>query len=316
METIGSPVLWGGFIAFVLAMLALDLGVFHKTAHRISVKEAAAWSVVWVGLAALFNVGVYFMFGPDRALEFTTGYVIEKALSVDNIFVFLVLFTFFAVPDTLQHRVLFWGVLGALVMRAIFIFAGGAFLAKFHWAIYVFGGILALTGLKLLRAGDEKVDPNKNFAVRFFRKIMPVTDGYRGDKFIVRENGVRMATPLLLCLVAVEATDLIFAVDSIPAIFAVTRDPFIVFTSNIFAILGLRSLFFMLAGVMDRFKYLKPGLAFVLLFVGTKMLIIDFYKIPVLASLGVIFGILTVAIVASLIATRARPESAPVTPPA
>jgi tellurite resistance protein TerC len=319
MESIGSPVLWGGFIAFVLAMLALDLGVFHKTAHRISVKEAAAWSVVWVGLAALFNVGVYFMFGPDRALEFTTGYVIEKALSVDNIFVFLVLFTFFAVPDTLQHRVLYWGVLGALVMRAIFIFAGGAFLAKFHWAIYVFGGILALTGLKLLRAGDEKVDPNKNFAVRFFRKIMPVTDGYRGDKFIVRENGVRMATPLLLCLVAVEATDLIFAVDSIPAIFAVTRDPFIVFTSNIFAILGLRSLFFMLAGVMDRFKYLKPGLAFVLLFVGTKMLIIDFYKIPVLASLGVIFGILTVAIVASLIATRARPESGspparPVTP--
>jgi tellurite resistance protein TerC len=309
MESIGSPVLWGGFIAFVLGMLALDLGVFHKTAHRISVKEAAAWSVVWIGLAAVFNVGVYFMFGPDRALEFTTGYVIEKALSVDNIFVFLVLFTFFAVPDTLQHRVLFWGVLGALVMRAIFIFAGGAFLAKFHWAIYVFGGILALTGLKLLRAGDEKVDPDKNFAVRLFRKLMPVTDGYRGDKFIVRENGVRMATPLLLCLVAVEATDLIFAVDSIPAIFAVTRDPFIVFTSNIFAILGLRSLFFMLAGVMDRFKYLKPGLAFVLLFVGTKMLIIDFYKVPVLASLGIVFGILAVAVIASLIATRARPES-------
>jgi tellurite resistance protein TerC len=226
-----------------------------------------------------------------------------------------VLFSFFAVPDTLQHRVLYWGVLGALVMRAIFIFAGGAFLAKFHWAIYVFGGILALTGLKLLRAGDEKVDPDKNFAVRLFRKLMPVTDGYRGKHFIVRENGVRMATPLLLCLVAVEATDLIFAVDSIPAIFAVTRDPFIVFTSNIFAILGLRSLFFMLAGVMDRFKYLKPGLAFVLLFVGTKMLIIDFYKIPVLASLAAVFGILAVAIVASLVATRVRPEAVPPVPP-
>ncbi len=314
LETIGSPALWGGFILFVLAMLALDLGVFHKTAHRISVKEALGWSGVWIGLAAVFNVLVYYWFGPERALEFTTGYVIEKALSVDNIFVFLVLFSFFAVPDNLQHRVLFWGVLGALIMRAIFIFAGGAFLAKFHWAIYVFGGILALTGLKLLRAGEEKVDPNKNIAVRLFRRLLPVTDGYRGDKFLVRENGVRMATPLLLCLVAVEATDVIFAVDSIPAIFAVTQDPFIVFTSNIFAILGLRSLFFLLAGVMDRFKYLKPGLAFVLLFVGTKMLIVDYYKIPVLVSLAVIFGILALAIVASLVATRGGPKTAPASP--
>ena len=317
MESIGSPALWLGFIVFVLAMLALDLGVFHKTAHRITVKEALGWSVVWIGLAAVFNAGVYFWFGPERALEFTTGYVIEKALSVDNIFVFLVLFSFFGVPETLKHRVLFWGVLGALILRAIFIFAGGALLAKFHWTIYVFGGILALTGLKLLFAGDEKVDPDRNFAVRLFRRFMPVTDGYRGDKFIVREDGVRKATPLLLCLVAVEATDLIFAVDSIPAIFAVTRDPFIVFTSNIFAILGLRALFFLLADVMDRFKYLKPGLAFVLLFVGAKMLIVDFYKIPVLVSLGAVFGILGVAIVASLVVTgraRAAAPAAPVLP--
>jgi tellurite resistance protein TerC len=316
LESIGSPALWVGFIVFVLAMLALDLGVFHKAAHRVSLKEAAVWSVVWVSLAAVFNVGVYYWFGPDRALEFTTGYLIEKALSVDNIFVFLVLFSFFAVPDIYQHRVLFWGVLGALIMRAIFIFAGGAFLAKFHWAIYVFGGILALTGLKLLRSGDEQVDPEKNFAVRFLRKFVPVTNGYRGDKFFVRENGVRMATPLFLCLVAVEATDLVFAVDSIPAIFAVTRDPFIVFTSNIFAILGLRSLFFLLAGVMDRFVYLKTGLAFVLLFVGGKMLVMDWYKVPVLASLGIVFGILAVAVVASLLVTRRKPdENTPTAPP-
>ena len=316
LESIGSPALWVGFIVFVLAMLALDLGVFHKAAHRVSLKEAAVWSVVWVSLAAVFNVGVYYWFGPDRALEFTTGYLIEKALSVDNIFVFLVLFSFFAVPDIYQHRVLFWGVLGALIMRAIFIFAGGAFLAKFHWAIYVFGGILALTGLKLLRSGDEQVDPEKNFAVRFLRKFVPVTNGYRGDKFFVRENGVRMATPLFLCLVAVEATDLVFAVDSIPAIFAVTRDPFIVFTSNIFAILGLRSLFFLLAGVMDRFVYLKTGLAFVLLFVGGKMLVMDWYKVPVLASLGIVFGILAIAVVASLLVTRRKPdENTPTAPP-
>lgn len=318
LESIGSPALWLGFIVFVLAMLALDLGVFHKAAHRVSLKEAAGWSVVWVSLAMVFNFGVYVWFGPDRALEFTTGYLIEKALSVDNIFVFLVLFSFFKVPEIYQHRVLFWGVLGALVMRAIFIFAGGAFLAKFHWAIYVFGGILAITGLKLLRAGDEHVDPEKNFAVRFLRKFLPVTDGFRGDKFFVRENGARMATPLFVCLGAVEATDVVFAVDSIPAIFAVTQDPFIVFTSNIFAILGLRSLFFLLAGVMDRFVYLKTGLAFILLFVGGKMLVMDWYKVPVLASLGIVFGILAVAIVASLVVTRRAPAGSgnpPATPP-
>lgn len=306
LESIGSPALWGGFILFVLAMLALDLGVFHRTAHKVTMKEAVTWSLVWVGLAALFGLGVYFLYGRQLALEFATGYVIEKALSVDNIFVMLVLFSFFAVPSAYQHRVLFWGVLGALVMRAVFILAGSAFLARFHWAIYVFGGILALTGLKLLRAGDEHVDPERNFAVRLARRFMPVSHTFDGHRFFTRVDGVRMATPLFLCLVAVEATDLIFAVDSIPAIFAVTKDPFIVFTSNIFAILGLRSLFFLLAGVMDRFVYLKIGLAFVLLFVGGKMLAMEWVKIPVGVSLLVVFGILAVSVVASLVATRRK----------
>ena len=300
LESVGSPALWGGFILFVLAMLALDLGVFHRTAHQVTLREAATWSAVWVGLATLFGLGIYLLFGRQLALEFATGFLIEKALSVDNLFVMLVLFSFFAVPAAYQHRVLFWGVLGALVMRAVFILAGGAFLARFHWAIYVFGGILLLTGLKLLRAGDEPVDPERNFAVRLARRFLPVSRTFDGHRFFTRQDGARAATPLLLCLVAVEATDLVFAVDSIPAIFAVTRDPFIVFTSNIFALLGLRSLFFLLAGVMDRFVYLKVGLAFVLLFVGGKMLAMDWVEIPVGLSLGVVFGILTLAVGASL----------------
>lgn len=303
-DSIGSPLLWGGFLCFVLAMLALDLGVFHRKAHTVSIREAAIWSAVWVGFAVLFGAGVHYWYGPERALEFATGYVIEKALSVDNIFVFVVIFGYFAVPNALQHRVLFWGILGALVMRAIFIMLGGAFLAKFHWAIYVFGGILVVTGIKLLIQRNEHYDPAGNPIVKLFRRFMPVSDKYDGQNFFTRIDGRRVATPLFLALLVVEATDVVFAVDSIPAIFAITKDPFIVFTSNIFAILGLRSLYFLLAGVVDKFRYLKLGLSFVLVFVGLKMLLVDYYKVPVGLSLAIIAGILGGSVIASLIANR------------
>ena len=312
VETIGSPLLWVGFITFVLVMLVIDLGVFHRKAHEVSLKEAGIWSAVWVALAVVFNVGVYAWFGPDRALEFTTGYLIEKALAVDNIFVFVVIFSTFAVPPIYQHRVLFWGVLGALAMRAAFIVVGGAFLQRFHWAIYVFGAILAITGVKLLIQRHQELHPERNPLVRAFRKLFPVTNDFAGDKFTVLREGKRYATPLLLALVAVEVTDLIFAVDSIPAIFAITSDPFIVFTSNIFAMLGLRSLYFLLAGVITKFVYLKAGLSVVLVFVGAKMLLMDVYKLPVAASLGIIAGILVTAVVASLLRapTPKKPLSA------
>lgn len=300
----GSPLLWGGFTLFVLGMLALDLGVFHRTAHAVTLKEAAIWSTVWVTLAVVFTAGVHTWFGPERALEFATGYVIEKALSVDNIFVFVVIFSYFAVPGALQHRVLFWGILGALVMRAFFILVGGAFLAKFHWAIYVFGGILVLTGIKLLMQRSEAYDPAANPVVRLFKRFFPVSDTFDGDRFFTRRGSTMVATPLFLALLVVEATDVVFAVDSIPAIFAVTKDPFIVFTSNIFAILGLRSLYFLLAGVIDKFRYLKVGLAFVLVFVGGKMLLADIYKVPVGVSLGVIGGILVLSVLASLVPAK------------
>jgi tellurite resistance protein TerC len=293
--------MWVGFFVFVLALLALDLGVFHKKAHDVSLKEAGAWSAVWFGLAAAFNVGVYLLFGPERAVEFATGYLIEKALAVDNIFVFVILFSYFAVPTILQHRVLFWGILGALAMRAAFILAGGAFLAKYHFAIYVFGAILVLTGVKLLVQKEQDQDMGKSLFVRALRRVFPVTDGYRGERFLVKENGKWLVTPLMLALLTVELTDVVFAVDSIPAIFAVTRDPFIVFTSNIFAILGLRSLYFLLAGVVQKFHYLKTGLALILVFVGAKMALTDVYKLPIAASLGVIAGILAASILASMI---------------
>ncbi len=300
-ETIGSPLLTAGFLAFVLAMLAIDLGVFHKNAHEVSLKEAGIWSTVWIALAVVFNVGVYEWFGRERALEFTTGYLIEKALAVDNIFVFVVIFSTFAVPAIYQHRVLFWGVLGALAMRAAFILAGGAFLQRFHWAIYVFGALLAVTGVKLLLQRNQEIHPEHNPLVRRFQRIVPMTPEFHGDKFTVSRNGRLYGTPLLLALVAVEVTDLIFAVDSIPAIFAVTSDPFLVFTSNIFAILGLRSLYFLLAGIITKFVYLKVGLSFVLIFVGAKMLVVDVYKVPIGASLAVIAGILGLSMVISLL---------------
>ncbi len=309
MET-SSIWLWVGFNVFVLGMLALDLGVFHRKAHVVSFKEAGIWSAVWIGLALLFNAGIWRFLGPQKGVEFLTGYLIEKSLSVDNIFVFALIFAYFAVPQEYQHRVLFWGILGALVMRAIFIAAGAALIANFHWIIYVFGAFLILTGIKMAFAPDKGLEPEKNPVVRLVRRLMPVTERYHGQKFFARENGALAATPLFLVLALVETTDLIFAVDSIPAIFAVTSDPFIVYTSNVFAILGLRSLYFLLAGVMSKFEYLKLGLAAILVFVGTKMAIVDLYKIPSAISLGVVAAILAVAIGASLLRARWREAAA------
>ncbi|MCX8072310.1 MAG: TerC family protein [Candidatus Binatia bacterium] len=294
-------ILWVGFNCFVLAMLALDLGVFHRRAHAVSLREAAIWSVVWVVLALAFNGLVYWAWGYERALEFLTGYLIEKSLSVDNLFVFLMIFSYFAVPAIYQHRVLYWGILGALVMRGIFIATGVALMNRFHWMIYVFGGFLVVTGIRLLFSGDKEVEPARNPVVKLVRRVIPVTEDYRGQSFFVRDQRRLWATPLLLVLIVVETTDLVFALDSIPAIFAVTKDPFIVYTSNVFAILGLRALYFLLAGVMDMFRFLQIGLAVVLTFVGTKMLVSEFYKIPIGWSLAVVAGVLSVAVLASLL---------------
>jgi len=308
-DSVGTPALWAGFVLFVLAMLALDLGVFHRKAHAIGTREALAWSSFWVALALVFNLGVARWFGPERGVEFLTGYLIEKALSVDNIFVFLVIFSYFGVPAAYQHRVLFWGVLGAIVFRVTFILLGSALIGAFHWVIYLFGGLLILTGVKMLRAGDERVHPERNPILRLLRRYVPVTADYQGPRFLVRAEGRLFATPLLLVLAVVEATDVVFAVDSIPAIFAITLDPFIVFTSNIFAILGLRALYFLLAGVMNRFHYLKPGLSLILVFVGVKMVASDIYKIPVALSLAVVAGVLTLAVAASWLRPRAVPRA-------
>jgi tellurite resistance protein TerC len=302
--------LWIGFNLFVLAMLALDLGVFHRKAHAVSGKEALAWSLVWISLALVFNAIIYFYWdrmvpdstytNRDAALAFFTGYLIEKSLSVDNIFVFILIFSFFTVPSAYQHRVLFWGILGALIMRGALIALGAALLEQFHWIIYIFGAFLIFTGARMALQRDESVQPDKNPVVKFFRRFMPVTENFEKDKFFVRRLGRFMATPLFLILLVVESTDLVFAVDSIPAIFAVTQDPFIVYTSNVFAILGLRALYFLLADVIDKFQYLKFGLSAVLVFIGIKMVIVDFYKIPIGVSLGVVAGILTISILASL----------------
>ena len=306
--------LWVGFNVFVLAMLALDLGVFHRKAHVVSFKESITWTVVWVVLALVFNVGVWHYAGSQKALEFFTGYLIEKSLSVDNVFVFALLFSYFAVPAVYQHKVLFWGILGALIMRAIMIGVGAALITKFTWVIYIFGAFLILTGIKMVVKRDEEIHPERNPVVRWFKKLMPVTADYRGDRFFVRENGVRMATPLFVVLLLVEFTDLIFAVDSIPAIFAVTTDPFIVYTSNVFAILGLRSLYFALAGVMDKFHYLKVGLGVVLAFVGVKMLLAHTaWKITTLLSLGVVILILAVSVVVSLLRPKKSVKLMPAT---
>jgi tellurite resistance protein TerC len=294
--------LFVGFNAFVLVMLALDLGVFHRHAHVVSLRESITWTFVWVALALAFNAGVWHYAGEQKALEFFTGYVIEKSLSVDNVFVFALLFSYFAVPPLYQHKVLFWGILGALIMRAVMIGLGAALITKFTWIIYIFGAFLILTGVKMVFKREEEIHPERNPVVRLFKRMMPVTKDYREDRFFVVEQGRRAATPLFVVLLLVEFTDLIFAVDSIPAIFAVTTDPFIVYTSNIFAIMGLRSLYFALAGVMDTFHYLKMGLGVVLSFVGVKMLLTHTaYKIDTLVSLGVIVGVLAVAVIASLV---------------
>jgi tellurite resistance protein TerC len=306
----GTIWLWIGFNLFVLMMLALDLGVFHRKAHVISIREATTWSVVWIALAMVFNLGLYFFWNQvsptseytnsEASLAFFTGYLIEKSLSIDNIFVFVLLFTFFAVPAAYQHRVLFWGIIGALLMRGLLIAVGATLLKEFHWIIYVFGAFLIFTGIRMALHRNEEMHPERNPLIKFIRGIMPVTDNYEGDKFFIRRAGKLIATPLFLVLLLVESTDLIFAVDSIPAIFAVTEDPFIVYTSNVFAILGLRSLYFLLAGVVDKFYYLKLGLSVVLVFVGIKMVTVDLYKIPVGLSLGVIASILAISVIASL----------------
>jgi tellurite resistance protein TerC len=288
-------------------MLALDLAVFHRKAHTVSLREALNWSIVWVALSLIFNAGIYYFWGQEKALEFLTGYVIEKALSVDNLFVFIVIFSYFSVPAMYHHRVLFWGILGALVMRALFIAGGVALLNSFHWMIYVFGGFLILTGIKMLFAGDEEVHPEKNPVLRLLRRLMPVTKEYHGQSFFIRDGGKLWATPLLLVLVVVETTDVIFAVDSIPAILAITTDPFIVYSSNVFAILGLRALYFLLSGILDKFRYLKVGLSLVLCFVGVKMVVVDIYKIPIGLSLVMVAGILTVSMLASVL-IKPKPE--------
>jgi tellurite resistance protein TerC len=300
-------VLWVAFNIFVFGMLALDLGVFHRKAHAVSIKEATIWSCVWVALAMVFNIGIYFAWGHIKALEFFTGYVIEKSLSVDNLFVFLMIFQYFNTPAQYQHRVLFWGILGALILRAIFIVMGAALLNNFHWMIYVFGAFLIFTGIKMFLQGDEKLEPDKNPVVRLFERLVPIIKEYDGQKFFVRRDGKTYATLLMLVLVVVETTDVIFAVDSIPAIFAITKDPFIVYTSNVFAILGLRALYFLLAGVMEMFVYLKVGLSFVLCFVGVKMMLVDVYKIPIGASLSVIGGVLLLSVAASWWVKKKQP---------
>ncbi len=295
-----TPVLfWILFNAFVLLMLALDLGVFHRKSHEVSLREALTWTGVWIFLALVFNGILYYWKGQQQALEFFTGYLVEKALSVDNIFVFIMIFTYFQVPSKYQHKVLFWGIIGALIMRIIFIFAGAALIQKFHFTIYVFGALLIYTGYKMFFHNNTKIEPDKNPVIRFFKRFMPVTPDLQGDKFFVKIDGKRVATPLFLVLILIETTDLIFAVDSIPAILAITQDQFIVYTSNVFAILGLRSLYFALAGVVNRFWLLSYGLAVVLVFVGVKMLLVDVYKIPIELSLAFIASVITLSVILS-----------------
>lgn len=296
--------LWIAFNAFVLVMLALDLGVFHRKSHAVSLKEALGWSAVWIALALLFNAVLYFWRGPEPALQFLTGYLIEKSLSVDNIFVFVLLFSAFGVPAAYQHRVLFWGVLGALVMRGILIAVGAALLDDFHWILYVFGAFLIFTALRMALHKEAEVHPEYNPILKFARRFVPVTADYEGDRFFVRRAGQFLVTPLLLVLLVVETTDLIFAVDSIPAIFAVTTNAFLVYTSNVFAILGLRSLYFVFANVIDKFYYLRPGLAVILGYVGVKMIVTDIIHIPSALSLLVIAGILVIALTASIVRTQ------------
>lgn len=297
------------FTVFILAMLALDLGIFHRRAHAVSIKEAAIWSAVWITLALLFNAGLFIFAGTTTGLEFLAGYLIEKALSVDNIFVFILIFSYFGVPAKYQHRVLFWGVLGALIMRAAFIAAGAALIVRFEWILYIFGVILVVSGWKMITQKEIEVHPEKNFLIRLAKRFFPVDTGYESQAFIVRKGGRIHITTLMLVLITVETTDLVFAVDSIPAVFGVTRDPFIVYSSNVFAILGLRALYFLLAGVMNTFYYLRHGLSFILVFIGVKMLIADLYHLPITISLITIGVVLTISVVTSLYRNKRAAKS-------
>jgi tellurite resistance protein TerC len=300
--------LWIGFSLFVIAMLALDLLIFHRKAHEIKVREALLLSAFWIALALLFNLGIYFWRGSEAALQFFTGYLIEKSLSVDNLFVFLLIFTYFAVPPSYQHKVLFWGILGALLMRAVFILAGITLILKFHWVIYVFGAFLLFTGVRMVSQKETKIRPEKNPIIRLFRQVMPVSNEYSGEKFFLKEAGRLVATPLIIVLIAIETTDVVFAVDSIPAILAITLDPFIVYTSNVCAILGLRALYFALAGVMKLFHFLHYGLSAILVFIGTKMILTDVLTIPIGISLAIVGTILLISVAVSVV-TRPKTKT-------
>ena len=309
-HSIGTPLFWTSFIVAVLVLLSIDLGVFQRNAHAVTVREATVWSLVWILLSLSFGTWIYVSFGSSGkqfGLEFFAGYLIEYALSVDNIFVFILIFSYFGVPPRLHHRVLFWGILGALLMRATFIIAGAALISAFHWVLYIFGAFLVFTGAKILRQGDAEVEPQRNPVVRLFQRLVPMASGYESGRFFLRHKGKIVATPLALVLVTVEATDLVFATDSIPAIFGVTNDPFIVYTSNVCAILGLRSMYFLLAAVVRRFAYLGAGLGIVLMFIGIKMLISGYYSIPIGYSLAIVGAILAGATALSLLFPPKKP---------
>jgi tellurite resistance protein TerC len=304
----GSPLQWGAFFAIIVGMLALDLGLLNRREHKVGLREALFWSVVWTVVGLAFNLWVHAHLGRQAGLEFLTGYVIERALSFDNIFVFVVLFNYFAVPAEQQHRVLYWGILGALVSRGLFIALGTALISRFEWLLFVFGAFLVYTGVKIFRDEEPQVHPERNPVLRGFQRFVPLTANYRGKRFFAREDGRLKATPLLLVLVVIECTDVVFAVDSIPAVFGVTRNAFIIFTSNIFAILGLRALYFLLAGLMVRFRYLGYGIGLVLVFVGGKMLAHPWIEVPTAVSLGIVLGVLALAILASLLRPAPKAE--------
>lgn len=292
---------WIVFNVVVLVMLALDLGVFNRKSHIVRVREALLWSAMWIGLAMLFNIGIYFYLGHEAGTQFLAGFLIEKSLSVDNLFVFLLIFNYFRVPAHYQHKVLFWGIFGALVMRGIFIFAGIALIQKFHWLLYLMGAFLIFTGIKLLFNKDEEIHPEKNPLLRLFRRLVPVTENYEGDRFFIKRGLKRYATPLFMVLLVIETTDVIFAVDSVPAVLSISLDPFIVYSSNVFAILGLRALYFALSGLMMMFHYLHYGLSAILVFVGLKMIVADYFQFPIYVALGFIVLTLMLSILASVI---------------
>lgn len=300
---------WIGFSIFLVGILALDLGIFHRKAKVIEPKEALIWSGIWFSISMVFDAIVFVWHGSQAGTEFLTGYMIEWSLSIDNVFVFVLIFSFFKVPAQYQYRVLFWGVVSALIMRGVLIGAGAALLANFHWIIFIFGGFLIFSGIRIAFHDDENANPNRNPMVRVFKKFVATSEEYDGQKFFTRKNGKRLATPLLTVLIAIEATDLAFAVDSIPAIFAITDEPFIVFTANALAVLGLRSLYFALAGIIHKFIYLKFGLALILVFVGVKMLVSDVYHMPAVLSLGIVLGILVGTVVVSLMSPQAATSS-------